>query len=662
MEKYMSFTVGTKSEYYDKEAEKIKTKVLHELTFIDSLQFMSSSLSKLVDNLKTGGLEKFEYTNQEFNKYTELMTRKGVYPYSFMDDWKKFKVNVTELCIEDFKNDLTGDEISIEDFDFYKSICKRFNIKTLDDYHDLYLKSDVLLLADVFENFRTMCKEYYGLDCAHYISAPGLSWDALLKMTDISLELISDVDQHLFIEKGLRGGISVIAHRKGEANNKYLKNYDENKETKYINLLDANNLYGWGMIQSLPYGGFKWLENPDQFDIKTVKENSEIGHILEVDIEYPKELHDLHNDYPYCAEQVVVKDDMLSDYCKMISDKHQLKLGNIQKLIPNLNNKEKYVIHERNLKQAVDAGLKVTKIHRVLQFKQKPWMKEYIDFNTAKRTLAKNDFEKDFFKLMNNSVYGKTLQNVRKQQNIKLISDDKLLNKYLSHPGLINRKIFDEDLVAVHMIKEKLKLNKPIYVGFAVLELSKWLMYDFHYGFIKPKYGSDAQLLFTDTDSLCYEIKTKDFYQDMYDNKEWFDLSDMTKQFQDNTNKKVLGKMKDETAGIPIKEFIGLRSKMYSVLIDDGKEKKTAKGIGRSVIKKELKHETYKNILETSSKMYSKMKVIRSCKHRLYTMDINKVSLSAYDDKRYILNDGITSVAYGHFRIGVHSQPVKMSA
>src|SRR5882757_2455502 len=136
------------------------------------------------------------------------------------------------------------------------------------------------------------------------------------------------------------------------------------------------------------------------------------------------------------------------------------------------------------------------------------------------------------------------------------------------------------------MIKEKILLNQPIYVGFPILELSKELMYDFHYGFIKNKYGNNAQLLFTDTDSLCYEIKTEDLYQDMYDNKEWFDLSDMPVDFKDNTNKKVLGKFKDEMAGIPIKEFIGLRSKMYSILVDDGEEKKTAKGVGRSVIKK----------------------------------------------------------------------------
>jgi hypothetical protein len=336
----------------------------------------------------------------------------------------------------------------------------------------------------------------------------------------------------------------------------------------------------------------------------------------------------------------------------------------------------------------MDAGLKVTKVHRVLQFKQKPWMKEYIDFNTEKRKLAENEFEKTFYKTMNNSVYGKTMENLRKRQDIKLFteSNEHLLNKYISKPGFINNKIFNEDLVAIHMIKEELLLNKPIYVGFCILELSKWLMYDFHYGFIKPKYGSDAKLLFTDTDSLCYEIKTKDFYKDMIDNKEFFDLSDMPKEFQDNTNKKVIGKFKDETSGIPIEEFIGLRSKMYSVKLDsksvnlfnksliekelelqkkaleDGverdkkeiiemkPEKKVAKGVVSSVIKKDLKHDMYKKILETSGNMYSKMKVLRSDKHRIYTMEINKVSLSAYDDKRFILDDGISSLAYGHYK------------
>ncbi len=196
-----------------------------------------------------------------------------------------------------------------------------------------------------------------------------------------------------------------------------------------------------------------------------------------------------------------------------------------------------------------------------------------------------------------------------------------------------------------------LKLNKPIYVGFSILDLSKILMYDFHYKFIKNKYGDNAKLLFTDTDSLCYEVQTKYFYKDMYDNKELFDLSDIKGEFNDNSNKKVIGKMKMEYPNNVIKEFIGLKSKMYSIKLDDDKESKKAKGVKKYVIEKDLRHKHYNEILKSGKNMHSKMKMIRSMKHKVYTLEMNKVSLSAYDDKRYIHEDGITSYAYGHYKI-----------
>ena len=181
------------------------------------------------------------------------------------------------------------------------------------DYHDLYLKPDVLLLADVFEKFIKMCLNYYGLDPCHYFSSPGLSWDAMLKMTEVELELISDIDMHLFIEKGMRGGISYIAKRHSKANNKYTENYDDNKESVFIMYLDANNLYGWAMNQYLPYGRLKWLSKKEinKFDLNLVKENGSDRYILEVDLEYRSELHDLHNDYPLAPEKLKISQDML---------------------------------------------------------------------------------------------------------------------------------------------------------------------------------------------------------------------------------------------------------------------------------------------------------------------------------------------------------------
>ena len=359
--------------------------------------------------------------------------------------------------------------------------------------------------------------------------------------------------------------------------------------------------------------------------------------ILEVDLEYPEELHDLHNDYPLGPEKVKVTEDMLSEYSKRIAKKYGISVGLVNKLIPTLGNKEKYVLHYRNLKLYKNLGLKVTKVHRVLEYDQSPWLKQYIDFNTVKRTNAKNAFEKDFFKLMNNSVFGKTMENIRKRVDVRLVTDKKKLLKLTSKPTYVSSKIFNENLVAVHKIKETLTLNRPAYVGMCILDLSKTLMYDFHYNYIKEKYGEKAKLLFTDTDSLTYEIEAKDVYKDFWKDKDRFDNSDYPEdsKYFDKTNKKVIGKFKDEAAGVPICEFVGLRSKMYSYMKDNQKGGKTAKGIKKNIIKKDITHENYKNTLFNAEQMSHKMKTIRSENHELGSYEINKVSLSCFDDKRY---------------------------
>ena len=633
MEKYMAFMLG------------------NHLTFLDSFQFMSSSLEKLVGNLPK---ESLKYTSKMFKgtKF-DLMVRKGVYPYDYMDSFDKFNSPLPKK--EEFYSILNNEHISDENYKHAQNVWNTFNLKNMGEYHDLYLQSDILLLTDVFENFRKTCLEYYKLDPCHYFTSPGLSWDAMLKMTDIKLELMTDVDMFQFIEKGLRGGISYIANRYGKANNKYMKDYKKDKPSKYIMYLDANNLYGWAMSQYLPTGGFKWLKQNkiDNLDLKKYDKENKKGIILEVDLEYPEKLHDLHNDYPLAPEKVKVTDNMLSNYCKKIADKYNISTGLVYKLIPTLSKKEKYVLHYRNLQLYIDLGLKLTKIHRVLEFDQSPWLKQYIDYNTEKRKNAKNDFEKDFFKLMNNSVFGKTMENIRKRVDVRLVTDEKKLLKLTSKPTYVSSKIFNENLVAVHKIKETLTLNRPAYVGMCILDLSKTLMYDFHYKYIKEKYGEKAKLLFTDTDSLTYEIEAKDVYKDFFKDKDKFDNSDYPKYspFFYKENKKVIGKFKDEAAGIPIIEFVGLRSKMYSYIKDNQKGGKTAKGIKKNVIKNNIMHDDYKETLFNNKQMYHKMKTIRSENHQLGSYELNKVSLSCFDDKRYIHNNGINSYAYGHNNI-----------
>ncbi|KAK3099927.1 hypothetical protein FSP39_011908 [Pinctada imbricata] len=481
-------------------------------------------------------------------------------------------------------------------------------------------------------------------------------------MTDVELELLTDPDMHLFIEKGLRGGIAMISKRHAKANNPHLSDYDPEKPSNYLLYLDANNLYGHSLCSSLPTHDFEWVENEKlrNLDITSIPREGDTGFIFEVDLEYPRELHDSHSDYPLVPESFQVRPEMLSDYQKTLLKKLDMKEGIATKLVPNLYDKKNYVVHYRNLQLYLSLGMKVTKVHRALTFQQSPWLKPYIEFNTDMRKKARNEFEKDFFKLMNNSVFGKTMENLRKRVDIQLVHHNKKLLKLSAKPGFKSFKIFNEDLASVELQKTKLVLNRPIYVGFSVLELSKVLMYDFHYHYVKPKYGSRAQLCFTDTDSLCYDIHTEDIYADMKESQHLFDFSEYPKDhyLYSTENKKVIGKMKDECQGHIMKEFVGLKPKMYSFTfqkkIDETihcEEKKRAKGVSKAVVKYNIHHDKYRDCLLNEEYKMESMVSFRSYNHHIYTIKLNKTSLNPYDDKRYILGDGVNTLAHGHRKI-----------
>jgi hypothetical protein len=459
MQSYLSFSLG-------------------DLQFIDSLQFLPASLEKLASSLETG---KFNIMREHFgNEEVKLLTRKGVYPYSYIDCHQKFLENSLPPK-KAFYDDLNCQEISDDDYQYAQLVWERLNIQNLGEYHDLYLKTDILLLADIFQNFRELCLDYYDLDPAHCITLPSFAWNAALKKSKIKLELLTDPNMYLFFEEGIRGGISVISKRFSEANNKYLPNFDPEKPSKFIIYLDANNLYGWALSQPLPVSDFKWLsvEEINNFKPLEIEDDSAMGYVIEADIAYPENIHDDHDDYPLAPERVEIETSMLSEYCKNLAQEMQMPMNKPQtKLVPNLRNKVKYILHYRNLKLYLSLGMKLVKIHRILQFHQIPWLKPYVQFNTEKRKLAKNTFEKDLFKLMNNAVFGKTMENLRKRVNIKLVQTEKKFKKLISSPAFYSFQIFNPDLTAVHMHKTKLKLDRPIYVGFSVLDMSKILMYD----------------------------------------------------------------------------------------------------------------------------------------------------------------------------------------
>ena len=633
-ERYISFSLGC-------------------LRFIDSFQFLGTSLEKLVSNLAAEGKDKFKLLTRHVVDPTkqDLLLRKGVYPYDYVDNPARLEETALPPQAA-FYSILNQDAISAEDYAHAEEVWRVFRCRTMGDYHDVYLKSDVILLADVFESFRDTAMETYRLDPAHYFTAPGFSWDSMLKYTGVELDLLDDPDMYLMVESGIRGGVSMITKKFAEANNPYLDDYDPSKPVNYLMYLDANNLYGWAMSQKLPEKEFDWLteQQLQTFDVTQIPDDAETGYILEVDLEYPAEIHNLHSDLPVAPEQRKVTEDELSPYSAELKTRLQLKGKPQPKLVPNLYNKIKYVIHYVNLKQYMRLGVRLLRIHRGIEFHQSYWLKKYISLNTEKRKQARNAFEKDFFKLLNNSIFGKTMENVRGRTNLELVNEERRLKRITAKPNFNRVHIFNEDLIAAHCLSTKIELNKPIYVGFAILDLSKTLMYDFHYGYIKTKYGDNAQLCFTDTDSLLYDIKTADIYQDMASDADRFDTSDYsTDHFLHSVaNKKVIGKMKDETASVPIKQFVGLRSKMYSMTYGGGIEKKTAKGIKKSTIRQGLRHAMYKDALFQEMVTQATMRVIRSLSHQLYSMVCNKKALSPYDDKRYVLDDKFTTRAHGH--------------
>ncbi|XP_057290234.1 uncharacterized protein LOC130612919 [Hydractinia symbiolongicarpus] len=499
-----------------------------------------------------------------------------------MNSWQRFKE--TELPPKKaFYSKLKMKVISDEDYEHAQKVWNVINPKGAEvnkgDYHDIYLVAHVLILTDIFHSFRNVYLDQYKLDPAHFYSAPGLAWKAALKYTKIKLELLTDPDMLLMFEKGIQGGITQAVHRYAIANNKYMGDqYVPEIESSYLQYLDANNLYGWAMRQDLPTHGFKWLLNVETFTEKKIEKlvaDNKHGYLLEIDTDYPKILHDKHNELPLLPERKVV---------------HR-----VEKLIPNLEHKRKYVVHIGALHQALKHGLGLKKVHK---FNQKPWLRDYIDHNTRLRKASKNEIQTDFYKTMILSVFGKAIENIRNHRNIKLVTNEAAYTKLVMQPNFRGGNYFSENHMGVEMGRMGIKMNKPVYVGQAILDQSKTIMYEFHYDYMQPNYGSKLRICYMDTDSFSYHIRTEDLYRDIAEDVETrFDTIAYSKDDSRplpppiGKNKKVVGLLKDELSGKIMTEFITLRPKAYAykALTKEGGDPK-AKGVCKKVCHKEIHH------------------------------------------------------------------------
>lgn len=435
------------------------------------------------------------------------------------------------------------------------------------------------------------------------------------------------------------------------------------------------------MSQPLPIGEYEWvkenvthdnndllLERKLFFDVETIlnlSDDSEIGYIFEVNLHYPKEIHTAHNDFPFCAE----KQSLSNEANDIISSREGFDQQNkkINKLLLTLYDKENYVLHYRMLKLALRHSLILKKVNRILKFKQRFWLKPYIDLNTELRTKAASDFEKTLFKGMNNNIYGKTMENLRSRVDIKLVNKwggKSGAGMLIARPNFKKCRIFDENLVAIEFQKSCIIMDKPIAVGMSILDISKLTMYSFFYDFLKPKYDKNVTLAYCDTDSFVLAVQTSDFYDDMRNNIEKFDTSDYPWPNEYNIeqkNKKVPGLFKDELNGKVAVEFVGLRAKCYALRSLDDKsidqKMKKSKGVKKCVLKRKITFKDYIECIQKNCKIKRTQHSIRSLKHDVYTIKQEKIALCPFDDKRYIIKpNGVDTLAWGHYAIDIYEK------
>ena len=646
----------------------------------DSLQIMSSSLDSLLRNLphdeKAYQLDYIHRTYKDIDTKDEgmldLLLGKGVFPYSYFDSPNKLREPALPRK-ELWYDCLRQGDIQQDDYD---KACKVWNIlqcKTFKDYHDFYLNMDVLGLADVLQAQRKNLHTTHKLDICHYCSLPSFSYDAWLlqQREDDSAPMKSLTDPELYelFEDQKRGGFTCAVKRHCKANNKHTRGDSKGKDgDKWLLYIDANNLYGWAMCKKLPYSDFQWedirsLEDTEEM-IAEYNPEDEIGYVLEVDLEYPSSLHDKHWDFPLAPYNRTVRDEELSDYQKIVlgDEKH----AEDRKLIADFKDRVKQTYNIEYLQFLLRQGLKLTKVHRIASFKQDYIMKPYIDKNSALRAQAKNDFEKDLYKLLNNSIYGKTLENVRGRTEMKNIPYDKTkmvngvevpmtdeeINEYIakwqSKPFFNCSNVDLKSSKLLQFMQNDVTLDKPVYIGSQILDYSKLLMNSFFYDTLVPHFGREnVTMAYTDTDSFVLEITTKDLDEELAKLSTDFDFSNYptTHELHDVHNKKVPGKFKDELAGDVMEEFVGLRAKCYAYSTIKKNDDNKAKGIAKSV-SKTLHLDTYRSTLASHKKHIVTINSIEKKDYQLHTVKSQKIALSAFDDKRYICDDGVTTKAY----------------
>lgn len=633
--------------------EKFKTITMNHYCFLDSFAFLPVSLDNLASDLnKTPGfaysiLDQADlYCVNETDK-KELLLKKGHFPYEYLTDLAV--LDQTQLPEKEaFYSCLSNSNISDQDYQRAQTTFSKFNCRTLRDYCELYCSVDTLLLAEIIFQYRDVIFQDAQLDILHYLSTPQIALDFMLKLTGVKIELLTDLDKILFVERNIRGGLSFISQR--------LVEVERDEKMKEILFVDANNLYGQSMSGFLPFNNFKWMEDSQfrdtDIDWKTINTQGEDGFILEVDLAYPEHLHEEHNSFPLAPQKLKVNLEMLSPYARAchFALKPEIMKYNAEKLTSTFLPRRNYVCHFANLQLYLQQGMILEKVHRVLTFKQKKFIKPYIDYCTRKRMESVSSFQGSIFKLLSNSLFGKFLEHQRDRLNASFVSTEGAARRSLSNPCFERYKILNEELVVFFMKQKQVTLNKAYPVGFTILEQSKVHMYDFFYNVLKPMFNR-ASLFLTDTDSYGVLVEKYPEQRDVSAIqclKEHMDFSnyDPSHPTFNKEKKNKLGLFKDETMGKRIRDFVGMKSKSYCIrYFDEKKLHVRTKGVSRGY-RPLIKMKHFRNCLEQQKQHVMKMYQISSKNHVVTTKELSKVAFSSFDDKRYLLC-AVHSTPYG---------------
>ena len=603
--------------------------------FLDSMRFQQNSLEKSTEFLKD---DDYIHLKKHFPNHWMLLKNKLAYPYEFYETLEDYEEPIEELInygsgayFSKTKNKIPDPE----EIDRTNEIIKLFNIKNGRELTELYNKADVILLADLFEKFIEISISNFGINPLYHISLPGTTWSNGLRYTRVELELIKNVDLFQMFENGIRGGLSGV----------FGDRYIESDNNTVILHVEMNNFYGFAMLLYRPTGNFQIYENNSitkSFINKVISTHdcSNIGYVLIEDLIYPDNFKYKSKNFPFCPENKTINPDNYTEYMK----DHETKPHRpTNKLICDQTNREYYIVHYRNLKFDLRMGMIISKVHRIVSFDQSPRLQKYIDYKTKKRAEADSDFKKDYHKKLICSFFGKTMEDVRNRIKVEFAknTDERKNLRFQSRLDFdgIHKSYQDYDTYTFK--SNVVEMEKPIYLGFTILELSKLLMYETYYDKLQKYFGVDGiQIHYQDTDAFVMSIRTTEYVNDLrklQNRYKMFDFSNLNKEHKlfSNEFKKIPGYLKIETLkSLYIDKFACLRSKCYAYTTNLDGYNNTFKGIVKGY-KKEISFDQYYKCLknETYDKT-CKQFCIRNHHHGMYLQQITKKSLSPFDDKR----------------------------